>query len=302
MTEKAKKYIIDINEIDVDKIIYVKPNFFYTICYNMGIYYAMPEEKKRKIIIQTPKMLIPFDIKKYDNGPRKIFRINISFNVMTNLYNEEDIKKFYELMKNIDRTNQRTIKKYTDKWGIPSSLVYKKTIRKSSSNFPHYISFDVPFDEIYGYYFHVYNDKGERITIEELTKKSVVSLILELTDLKFTDKKIYPNWTILQIKKFKPYSAVQEFFMSRCFIDDNEIINVTPHVISIKPPEIPSPPEKKKEETIIQNTFQPPSLEELLKARNLLKKTETVVKGGVEGKILNPPTVPVLRNKKKKKR
>ena len=167
-------------------------------------------------------MLAPFGITEYNNDGKMSYQLCLSFSSMTNLYNEDDIKNFYNFMKKIDRVNEDTILEHRDKWELPNKMKYKKSVHRTSKDYPHQINLRLPHNENTGFLFDVYNDKAEKSTIDIIERRSIVSVALELTDLKFTDKDFKPTWTVLQIRKFKSYSPIQEFFMSGCFICDDD--------------------------------------------------------------------------------
>ena len=238
--DNHKELYMDINKFDEDKIIYIKPILFYKVTKNIGIYYkkdiknkdvknketnskkitSLPAAKRQKIIIQTPKMTVPFGVKEFDNNGRKSYQMCLSFSTLTNLYNEEEIKKFFSFIKKVDTINEETIMDYKSTWGLPKKLVYRKSLKRLSKDFPHYIN--LPHDEKEGFLFNIYNETAEKSKIDIIEKKSVVSVVMELTDLKFNDNDFRANWTVLQIRKFHPYSPIQEFFMSGCFICDED--------------------------------------------------------------------------------
>jgi hypothetical protein len=354
--DNFKDLFVDINNFDVDTISYIKPILFFKVTKNMGIYYkketisqakserknvnkkknkkkaesdsfksnpdsfkSNPETKKQKIIIKTPKMIVPFGVKEFDNNGRKSYQMSLSFSTLTNLYNEEEIKKFYLFIQKIDAVNEETILDYKTEWGLPKNIKYKKTLQRLSNDYPHHMNITLPYDDKMGFLFHVYDEKAVRSGINIIEKKSIVSLIIELTDLRFTETDFRSNWTAIQIRKFKPYSPIQDFFMSGCFICDEDDpedtayaqivekyqkslqipislpkipqLNPNPYQMQpfisepyIKPPpihNIPPPPPANKQNSQSENksTFIAPTLEELLSAKNTLKKTKTVVKG-----------------------
>ncbi len=150
---------------------------------------------------------------------------------------------------------------------------------------------------------------------------------MELTDLKFTDKEYRSNWTVMQIRKFNPYSPIQEFFMTGCFICDEDDPEDTVYASLIKKYQatlyspivplipsyvpashqsytpnlsIPTPPPIPQAQPIQEAIFKPPTLEELLKTKNKLKKTNTVVKCMDGGRVLDNTEKPVSPKKIKK--
>ena len=234
-----KDMFINIDDFNEEKMIYVKPILFYKISKNIGIYYKqeipkanetsanskkskIKKYKKQKIIIQSPKMMAPFAVKEYNNNGRKNYQLCLSFNTLTNLYNEEEIKKFFILIQKIDNINEETVLDHKTNWGLPKKMKYKKTLQQTSEDFPHNMYINLPYDEKVGFLFNVYDEQANKSGIEIIDKRSIVSVVLELTDLRFGDTEYRSTWTALQIRKFKPYSPIQDFFMSGCFICDND--------------------------------------------------------------------------------
>lgn len=307
-----------IDTFNTDDMVYIKPLDFYTITRSMGVYHRRPSPNndkgdKRKIIVKTPKLMVPIDIKEFDNDGDKTFKLIISLSTMTNLYNEDEIKKFYSFLKKIDNTNENTIKEHLKKWKLPTSLKYNKTTQRYA-NYPPHINLTLPHDPNYGFTFKVFDENAKPADISIISSKSVVSLIMELTDLKFTDTHFRANWKVMQIRKYKPYSPINEFFMSGCFLcdeDDPEDIAYTKliekyqsklqtplHIPPIhnlispqyqqpaygqtqQPPPPPPPPFKtsaKPQQTQpsqpTRPTFVPPSLDEILHGIKSLKKVK----------------------------
>lgn len=320
--------------------------------------------KKQKIIVNTPKMLIPFGIKEFDNNGKKSYQMGLSFSTMTNLYNEESIKKFCDFIEKVDAANSETVNSQKSRWKLPSKMKYQKTVKQFKENFPDFMNITLPYDEEQGILTKIYDEKAKEASIDILKKKSIVSVALELTDLKFSDNRFRSNWVALQIRKFLPISPIQEFFRNGCVIrdEDNPEDSVYAQMIekyqkhlriplnfpmfpqmnpmllqavkmhmpmgypqhTFQPPmnmleyshppnthndrPIPKPPERPMETNT--SCFQPPTLQELLDAKKVLKKTVTVVKG-VSGnghvvedkpdKVDDPPTPPPVPSMNKKK-
>ena len=271
--------VLDFNKINVDNILYVKPALFYDACYNIGIYYKVTKkDKKQKIIIKTPKMIIPFEIKKFDNNGNNKYNLTLSLRKKTNLYNEQDIKDFYKFIKKIDDTNISLLEDYRKDWKLPKKMKYRKSISRLSYDFPHHINLNLPHDQDYGFMFSVYDEKAKLRDINILKKKVIVSAIIELTDLHFTDKLCFPRWNVVQVRKFNPYSPIQELMLTKCFIfDGDEIIVESPKIVrktTQLPPTPPPPPSK----PIGKSIFIPPSVQELTDAMKKLKTVKTIDK------------------------
>jgi len=219
---------IDQETFDVENIQYIKPVSFPTTSRDMGIYYVNPptkneKERKQKIIVETPKMCIPFAYKEFINeSGKKYYKMCLSFSTLTNLYNEEEIRNFYEFARKIDKNNVEIIDDNRKKWRLSDAVVYRPTVKKITENFPHVMDVNLPYDETDGFLFHVYNEKAEKSKLDIITKHCIASCILELTDLTFSKKMYRANWKVLQIRKSKKYSPIQEYFMSGCFICDKD--------------------------------------------------------------------------------
>ncbi|AYV85087.1 MAG: putative orfan [Satyrvirus sp.] len=337
-----KDFMIDIDAFDEENMVYIKPVLFYKVSKNIGIYYKKKIDKKsnkkrrQKIIVQSPKMIVPFDIKEFDNNGRKSYQICLSFSTLTNLYNEEHIKKFYHFIQKIDLVNEETIMEYKKLWNLPKNLKYKRTIKQPSGEYPHYMNISVPYDEKYGFFVRVDDENANKSNMEIISKRSIVSVIMELTDLKFTENEFRSNWTLMQIRKFKPYSPIQDFFMSACFICDDDNTEDTAYIQLIEKyrktlqtplnilaqmpsplpdqaqnpipppppppiravPAVPAVPNSSK--NMNKNRFSP-TLDELLDAKKSLKKIVTTVRNQDIGKVLektNPPPAKESKNNK----
>lgn len=238
--------ILNYNDFNEEHIIFIKPVAFYKVTKNMGIYYnkeiieksdtdtgsdkkknkkekiPKPIFKRQKIIIQTPKMMVPFDVKEFVNKDRKSYQMTLSFAPLTNLYNENEVKKFFLFMRKIDSVIDETISDHLTEWKLPQKIKYTRSLKKLSSDFPHMFNMNLPYDEKEGFLFNVYDESATKSNIAIIKKRCVVSAILELTDLRFGDSEYRANWNVMQIRKFKPYSPIQEFFMSGCFIIDED--------------------------------------------------------------------------------
>jgi hypothetical protein len=302
-------YFVDIKEFDVSTITYNKPIGFYKVNRNMGIYYQKnPSMPKTKIIIRTPKMIVPFDVKEFggENG-KKTYKMCLSFSPLTNLYNEDEIKNFYKFVKEIDNANEETVLSYKKKWGLPKEMTYTKTLRRISKDYPHYMNINLPYDEHFKFLFKIYDENANPSNMETITKRSIVSVILELTDLRFGDDEFRANWTVMQIRKFKPYSNIQDFFMKNCFIrDPNElhfISKIEENRTESKPLLALPAPEKIQDKTqSVSLTFVPPSQTDLLNGIKNLRKTITIDKSiNVGGKVIEEILPTIKKHKKKSK-
>jgi hypothetical protein len=280
--------ILDINKFNADNIVYQKPLNFYTISKNLGLHYDASDDlvtaAKQKIIVRTPKMLIPFDIKEFDNG-RKCYKLRLSFTTMTNIYNEDEIKKFYNYVKSVDKKNKDTIKSYVTKWGLPKDIKYKSSLSQTSTEYPECLNVNLPFDPETGYQFGVYDEFATKSNVSIINRKCIVSAIIEITDMWFGEKEFGTNWNVIQIRKFSSISPIQQMFMNNCYLlDDNEGDMPTKstynpsNTTSIGPigsigSNVPAPPPAPP---VKQYSFRPPSQEQILSQIGKLRKPQIV--------------------------
>lgn len=299
-----KELLFDINEFNEDNLVFIKPMFFYKINKNIGIYYKAEKNinekflfnKKQKIIVQTPKMYSLFGVKKISYSDFEIHKLALSFSTITSLYNDENIKKFFNFVKKIDTITEEIISYNKKKWKLPKSLSLSPSLFRTSEKYSYYMNIFLPIDK-HETMFNVYDENNELSNIDIIDSKSIVSAILELTDIKFADNKYYINWKVLQIKKCKKISIIQEFFLSCCFIDDKISTNKVNHVVEYKPKNENKEKTNKHADNEIC-VFKPPTLDELNDARKLLKKTVTNVKTLTAGKVIDKiPKAPKLKIK-----
>jgi hypothetical protein len=312
MDNTYKDIFVNIASFDTTTMRYVKPLAFYKVNKNMGIYYDKEckssidsdkiVKKKQKIIIQTPKMIVPFGIKKFENNGKKSYQMSLSFSSLTNLYNENEILDFYKFIRKIDSTNEEIVEDHKKDWHLPKDLTYCKSLKKTG-DYPHFINVSLPYDEKNGFLFHTYNENAKKSDIDIIEKRCIVSVVLELTDLKFSDTEYRAGWTVMQIRRYKPYSPIQEFFMTGCYLCDqddpedtvySEIISryqkamLTPLPLQMQyipppcPPStlpVPPPPSslQQQQPSVTKSSFKPPSLQELLNGKNSLKKSKSSI-------------------------
>lgn len=264
--------ILDIDQFDAQNMVYVKPLLFGEASKSLGIYYRK-NDIKQKIVIQTPKMLAPFGVKVFDNDGKPSHVLSVSFNTLTQLYNEEEIKKFYRFVRKLDKTNYETIQDCLTRWKLSKNLKYNRMIKRVSNEYPYHLNLSLPKDNN-NFLFSVFDEDAKRSTIDIIQKKSVVSVVMELTDVLFTDTSYIPRWTVMQIRKFNSYSDIHRYFMSNCFtFSDARTETESPVIPLPPPPEAPvfNVPIKKPAEKQKSIKFAP-TLDQLAAGRKSLKK------------------------------
>jgi len=284
------QHILDVRKIDLNNIIYIKPNFFGVYEKFLGVYYNCPDQVgRKKIIIKTPKMMIPFDIKKFDNKAHSKCQLPLSFMAIPAMANEMEIKQFYSFINEIDKLHKSTVREHSLRWNLPQTMVFKKSTQYYSKVFAPFINCNMITYPNYGDCFSVYDEFGKKSDFSILKKKDIVSTIIELTSIKFTDTEFTAEWTVISVRKHKPYSLINELIMNRGLRFDDEIeaeqehlppqITIKQYTKPINNDVLPPPPPLLQKNTNADKiniptnkTFTPPSLLELKHAIKGLKK------------------------------
>lgn len=179
---------------------YVKQDIIYSdeIMYNtnkrIDIYYK--NKIKKKIIIRTPIMNVPFDIKVINGN----YIVCVSFSRMGI---DKDNEHFYNFITYLDKLINKLFKQ--------KQIPYRKNIIEYK-NFCKYMSFLVPKQAT------IYDVKNE-LTNFSINKNSEIALIIELVHVQYNDTESRCVWNVIQIKD---YSCIN---VNKClFIDDDDII------------------------------------------------------------------------------
>lgn len=229
-------YLIDPENFDVNKIKFIKPKYFLKFTYSLGIFYG-----KKKIILRTPKMRVE-NIDKY---------ITLSFLPLASVWNEMDINQFYKFITNIDKICKDTIDDNFEKGPL-----FKKSIFNSN------IAISLPTDPEYGPLYIIYDDSGKKSNISCIRSKSIVSCIIELSEIKFGND-IRCVWNLLEIRKHKPFSPCYELIQESNIVSNNIVSNI------IKPP---PPPKMSPKIESTKPYHHIPTTDELLGAMKRLNK------------------------------
>jgi hypothetical protein len=333
---------LDLKTFDVNNMVFVKPLGFGKFSKNLGVYYKGISEsksnnvatensgestdepkvdedtsaatksenyRKQKIIIRTPKMLVPFAVKDFSSDGRKSASVSLSFGNVPYLHNEDEIKKFYHAIRKLDETIESTVKANKKAWNLNPKMTFRKSVKTLSENYPYYMSANLVYDKEVGELFNVYDEKAKACSLEEITKRCVASFVLELTDVWFKDDNCGATWTVLQIRKSRPYSVLRELFKAVCFLEDPDdkddpavkhlaMLNAQPKNYVPAPPGPPGPPpppflkppteqydwSRREKPTAPpsgqanSSTSFTPSLGDLLAAKDRLKKSSTSLK------------------------
>jgi hypothetical protein len=177
--------------------------------------------KNGPLIIQTPKMRIPFglDITEADNGVKK-------YSVNTSLANDDtnnvNLKVFTDIIRKLDINTKVFAEQNSEQWFGKKQKAdvleefYKSAEKKSKNNkYPSTLKLKLPIKIIADKQipqFDIYNDKKEQINLiqnEEidlscLEKGSEIVAIIQCTGVWFVGKTQFGlGWKIIQLKIYK---------------------------------------------------------------------------------------------------
>lgn len=270
MNKIITKFDYDLKNFYYDDIIKFKENQSKIKVYRTGESF-----KYNRIIIKTPRMRLAFDPKK-----NKYNSISLSLHPLT-----ENIKKFYNFIKKIDKLNKQHVRNIFSK----NKMIYKSNIIKNKDTNFRYIQFNLSNKCT------IFNWKKENCTKSDLLFENDVTFLIELNYIWMNDKKYGTNWDILQIKMHRPILNLDDcLFISDSDTDDensevktiykclncNRNYDNKPVLENLynKPmqKQIPQPPLPPKKSTNTERkiiSFRPPSVKDILNMKNKLKKT-----------------------------
>lgn len=205
-------------------------------------------------LIQTPYLYVPYGNKVLENN-REI--VDISF---MNISNDNEISKFYDLLKKIEKI---VIKKYCNNYKINEILrntEYNYSMRLKINNSKHFNQYKQP--------------------IKKLNPNIYSRFIIDLYGLWIYQNEIWFQWYLIQSESIEPYNSKNEYM----FIDTPIPIPIKSKKYIPPPPPPPLPKFKQTSNKIVINKqkkkipppdkhFAPPSLEELQITLSKLKKT-----------------------------
>ena len=155
--------------------------------------------KYNRIFLKTPRMRLAFD-----PNNNRFNNITLSLHPLT-----EEIRTFYNFIKNIDKLNKKKILEIVDN----KKIKYKSNIiKKKNTNF-RYITFNLSNN------CKIFNDKRELAALSDLSIQNDVKLLIELNHIWIKDNRCGTSWEVYQIKYYPFLIDLDD-----CFIlsDDDE--------------------------------------------------------------------------------
>lgn len=173
-----------------ERIFFYKPEYFFKDYKKINI----KCNKNEKVIIQTPKMKIPFNL----------LEKNICI-----LFDEKTIH-FYNFIKYLDDIILKLINIKKNIWF--KNLEYKPSILEYKQKKFMSLNLQKKNNE---YIFDVYDEQHSKISIKSLEKDNEIILIIQLDYLWLNNDKIGCHWNVLQIKKYNSLN------FNKCLIIDD---------------------------------------------------------------------------------
>lgn len=183
----------------------------------------------KPIIIQTPEMVCPYGLGRYDGGDIVKYSLDISFRGKES---NPAIERFYTFLKNLDEKVLDESSKHSLEWFKKktqsrdvSEALFTPSIKVALENGEPTDKYPPTFKSKIKEYdgklkVLCYNEDKEPITenlTETLTKGQSVRAIIRLVGIWFAGGKFGLNWELLQLK-FTPRVSIQEY----SFVDDDE--------------------------------------------------------------------------------
>lgn len=252
--------------------------------------------KYNRIFLKTPRMRLAFDPKN-----NKYNTITLSLHPLT-----EEIKEFYNFIKEVDKLNKKKILEIVDK----RKIKYRSNIIKKKQTNYRYIQFNLSNSCT------VFNNKRELSSLSDLTIQNDVKLLIELNHIWIKDNKCGSSWEVYQIKYYpflinlddcfilsddeedevKKDSSKKFKYSYKCINCSSEFFSNDPvnhslrnhYQVNVPSPvrgagagagqgfPVPPPPPKNNPPVVKKSlgpAFRPPSVKDLLNMRNKLKKS-----------------------------
>jgi len=185
--------------------------------YGGKMVYLNYKEDKQSLILQIPKMRMPYDMSEFkqDNAPADAdskFSINLAFNDMEN---NEQVKMLYDKLTELDSKLINMGVKNSQKWFkskhkkevikalyAPVIRFYKdKETGEISDKYPPTIKLKLPRNKNKEFACEVYNDDRERVELESVVKKgSQVQALIRCSSIWFAGGKFGTSWMVVQMK------------------------------------------------------------------------------------------------------
>lgn len=212
------------NEIPVSEITYNEPRQN-----NHGGNMVGLSFKGSKILMQIPKAKVPFGVNSMTTENNEVRKsLDISF---SGLENKPALQVFYDWVRDLDERNQEMAVKNSEVWlkkKMSREVVgelYKPLINdKSEGKYPATMRFKLPTNSEGDFTGNVFAPDRTRMTLDDVSKGSEVTLLVEAQPMWFVNKQFGVTFRILQIKLYKKAGLDEYAFRDD---DDDDIKDTT---------------------------------------------------------------------------
>lgn len=182
-----------------------------------------------KIFLQIPKAKAPFGVNSMTTENDEVRKsLDISF---SGLENKPGLQKFYDWVRELDERNQTMAVANSEKWlkkkmslEVVSEL-YKPLVNdKSEGKYPATMRFKLHTDSNGDYTGKVFAPDRTPMTIDDITKGSEVSLLVEAQPMWFVNKQFGLTFKVVQVKLYKKASHDEYMFRDD---DDDDLTEQT---------------------------------------------------------------------------
>lgn len=289
----ASDPFLAIKDVDPRKIRFDIPRGFGTNDNKAGISAFMDVDgvkKRSKIVIKTPKMLLPFGCNKDANGN---YYLLASSESIPEIHNEREIKEIMRFFEDIEDACETFVSQKHAKWGI-KKYDYRSFILDGDDQYTNKIYFPLrrAGDKILA---GLFDDTGKKIEIGDFSVKCVVKMALELSYLYYHPgtSTFRTKWNVMQVLKCQFVNDLHYSMMESCFLVDAARCATRrppPPIIHHSlppPPPTPNKPAQKANDTSFIGAA-PPSAEQILegiakmKARALARSKKKSARSVVE--------------------
>lgn len=209
------------SEINVNDIVYNEPKQNQHGGNMVGLSF-----KGGKVVMQVPKASIPFGVNTMTTENNEVRKsLDISFK---GLENNLKLQDFYDFVRGLDERNQEMAVKNSPEWlkkkmsAEVVSELYKPLVNdKSEGKYPATMRFKLPTDNDGNFTGKVFSPTREPMTLDDVTKGSEVSLIVEIQPMWFVNKQFGMTFKVAQIKLYKKASMDEYAFRD----DDDDLVN-----------------------------------------------------------------------------
>lgn len=209
------------NEINVNEIKYNEPKQNQHGGNMVGMSY-----NNSKITMQIPRARVPFGHNSMTTEKNEIRRsLDISF---SGLENNESLQEFYDWVRDLDARNKNMAVQNCEKWlkrkNISLEVVeelYKPLINdKSEGKYPATMRFKLPTNNEGEFTGNIFAPDRTPMTLDDVTKGSDVSLIVEIQPMWFVNKMFGVTFKVVQMKLYKKQALTEYAFRDD---DDDEV-------------------------------------------------------------------------------